>query len=326
MNQRYRSKLKQVIVRFSQIYTLLGLFVLWVSSTLSAELRTNSVPATFTNYVQLIPGSSVSFDMVAVPGGRAILGSPLNEPGRSTNDMPQHTVTIRPFWIGRCEVTWQEYLPFVFIEDSEVARMQELYRAPIDHDGISHPSKFYGSVYRNRGVHRHPAFGMGCIAASEYCRWLSRKTGVNYRLPTEDEWEYACRAGSTNAYYWKESNPIDSAKNYAWFAQNSATDDFDQTMHAIGLLKPNAFGIFDMAGNIAEWCVKIDKNGPNVVRGGSFMHPVSELRCAARLIELPEWDELDPELPRSPWWLTAEFVGFRVARSLETNAIPIGIK
>ena len=106
---------------------------------------------------------------------------------------------------------------------------------------------------------------------------------------------------------------MDQAKEYAWFQGNSADADQSETTHPVGKLKPNRFGLYDMAGNVAEWCAKPTGDASNVARGGAFSEPATSLRCAARLIETPDWDALDPEFPRSPWWLTADFVGFRVA-------------
>jgi mono/diheme cytochrome c family protein len=156
---------------------------------------------------------------------------------------------------------------------------------------------------------------MGWPAAMEYCRWLSKKTGVRYRLPTEDEWEYACRAGSTNAFFWGNDPPL--AKNYGWHTNNAFSKEFDKvTTWPVGKLKPNAWGLYDITGNLAEWCLGSDKQPPHVVRGGAFSEPVNSLRCAARLIEIPEWNELDPQAPQSIWWLSsADFLGFRVVRT-----------
>ena len=205
-----------------------------------------------------------------------------------------------------------------------MARNVDKLEGIVDHDGISHPTPPYGSVYRERGEKGYPAIGMGLPAASEYCRWLSKKTGVKYRLPTEEEWEYACRAGAKTAFFWGD-DPI-GAKDYGWFKENSATSSLGETTHPIGKLKPNPFGLHDIVGNLAEWCAAVDKDAPHVVRGGAFSEPVTRLRCAARMIETPEWNELDPQSPQSIWWLSsADFVGFRVVRSFgdETTGVPI---
>ena len=106
---------------------------------------------------------------------------------------------------------------------------------------------------------------------------------------------------------------MNQAKQYAWFQGNSASADQSETTHPVGKLKPNRFGLYDMPGNVAEWCAKPTAGASNVARGGAFSEPTTSLRCAARMIETPDWDALDPESPRSPWWLSADFVGFRVA-------------
>jgi formylglycine-generating enzyme required for sulfatase activity len=269
-------------------------------------------------FAQSIPGSTVSFEMVGIPGGEITIGSPPNETGRDHNDASQTKVKVRSFWLGKHEVTWREYLLYAHLDDSEIASVQPGTRVPIDRDGITHPSRFYGAADRGRGDGKYPAIGMGCIAASEYCRWLAKKTGKPFRLPTEAEWEYSCRAGATTAFFW--SNDATRAPEYAWFKDNSAQGDFSETTHPVGKLKSNGFGLHDITGNVAEWCAMLENGGPHVVRGGGFSSAVTQLRCAARMIETPEWDELDPELPHSPWWLTADFVGFRVA--LDNEAAP----
>jgi formylglycine-generating enzyme required for sulfatase activity/cytochrome c2 len=268
----------------------------------------------FTNYVQQVPGQTVTFDMVAIPGGEITIGSPESEAGRDKTDLPQKKVTVKPFWMGRCEVSWQEFLPYVFLDQKEVLRQVDKIEGIVDKDGVSHPTKPYGSVYRERGEKGFPAIGMGYPSAREYCKWLSKKTGLQYRLATEEEWEYACRAGATSAYFWGD-DPA-QAKDYAWFK-----DDSKDSTHPVGKLKPNKFGIYDIAGNVAEWTAKPNTNAPGVARGGAWSEPVTRLRSAARMIETPDWNELDPQFPQSVWWLSAaDFIGFRVVRSLEDDA------
>jgi formylglycine-generating enzyme required for sulfatase activity len=160
-----------------------------------------------------------------------------------------------------------------------------------------------------------------------FCRWLYQKTGVFYRLPTEAEWEYAARAGSNTT--WITGNTTSGMKDQAWFTENS-----NKKYQPVGKLKPNAFGLYDMIGNVAEWVldeydpayfekiadgatdpvVKPTKRSPRSVRGGSYINDPSGLRTANRLSTDASWNRRDPQMPKSKWWLTdAPFVGFRLA-------------
>jgi formylglycine-generating enzyme required for sulfatase activity len=173
-----------------------------------------------------------------------------------------------------------------------------------------------------------PANSMSQYAATMYCKWLYKKTGIFYRLPTEAEWEYACRAGATTKYFFGD----DEAKlgAYAWYAGNS-----DNKYHAVKQLKPNAWGLYDMLGNVAEWTldqyydnyfeqVKTNsvnplmqpvKKNPITLRGGHFRDGAADVRNASRLKSNPVWNARDPQIPRSKWWNTdAPFIGFRVVR------------
>jgi formylglycine-generating enzyme required for sulfatase activity len=283
-------------------------------------------------YTETIAGSPVSFDMIAIPGGRFVMGSPASEPGRKDDEGPQYPVEIRPFWMGKCEVTWDEFDQFWKTrpggkEDKEPENPKEA-------DAVTRPTPPYADETFDKGLEGHPVLGVTHHAAMQYCRWLSLKTGKVYRLPTEAEWEYACRAGTTTAYYWG-----DDAKKigeYAWFEGNS-----DEKTHPVGTKKPNAWGLYDMAGNVSEWCLdaydkdiyktfSLDKPtiGPvllstgtrfrDVARGGSWADEASICRSAARVGSEKSWIKLDPQRPQSIWWLTsAEFVGFRIVRPLE---------
>jgi len=267
---------------------------------------TPAAEADFKNYTQNLPGSTVKFDMIAIPPGEIMVGGPAKEAGRDPADPAQRKVRIKRFWLGKYEVTWDEFLPFVRIDRAQIARVEEHF--VIDLDGITHPSQPHGSPYRELGDKgNQPALGMGWPTAENYCQWLSKKTGRHYRLPTEAEWEYACRAGSFTAYYWGD-NPAD-AKDYAWYKDNAK-----EAPHPVGRLKPNKYGLFDMAGNVGEWCAKSDPKGPPVLRGGAFTEECAKLSSSARMLETAEWNELDPNEPRSVWWLSsADFSGFRVA-------------
>jgi formylglycine-generating enzyme required for sulfatase activity len=145
---------------------------------------------------------------------------------------------------------------------------------------------------------------MSYLSAQKYCEWLSAKTGKKYRLPTEAEWEYACRAGVLPAGPITDSELLDKL---AWHWGNS-----DDKTHKVGTKQPNAWGIHDMLGNVAEWCQPMDDEVP-VVRGGSFDDQPDKVHPAARKKYTPDWQMNDPQNPKSQWWLTdAPFVGFRV--------------
>jgi formylglycine-generating enzyme required for sulfatase activity len=181
-----------------------------------------------------------------------------------------------------------------------------------------------------------PAVTMTLYAAKQYTKWLSRVTGAQYRLPTEAEWEYACRGRTQSAYsFGDDAEAIDE---YAWYFDNA----FDGPPPG-GQKKPNPFGLYDMHGDVAELVVdRYTENGyaalpqdrvltvaeavqwpesafPTVARGGTWEFDPPELRSAARLAtNEEEWKSSDPNYPKSPWWFTddpARGVGFRLFRS-----------
>ena len=258
------------------------------------------------SYTQAIPGTTVAIEMVAIPGCEATLGSPGDEAGREPAEPAPQRVSVEPFWLGRYEVTWEQFLPFVFADRADLEKEKA--------DGVTHPSKPLGSVYRDRGETGYPAIGMSRKTAVEFCKWLRFKTGRPYRLPTEAEWEYACRAGAATPYAWGEDGT--KAGDYAWFKDNAKG-----TTQPVGKKAPNKFGLHDIVGNVAEWCAPEAGGAPAVVRGGAFSEPVTRLRSAARMLETPEWNELDPRSPPGVWWLSAaDFVGIRLAYSSEDRA------
>ena len=246
------------------------LALLALLATLSCLSRTppRRTPA-LKRFTEKIPGTLVSFDMISIADN----------------------ASIKPFWIGKTEVTWDEFDIWAFSLDlSETEKAAGV-------DAESRPSHPYGAPDRGFGHQGYPALAMTHEAAQEYCKWLSHKTGHKYRLPSEAEWERACRAGG-------EQN----LREMAWFKNNSE----DKT-HAVATRQPNSLGIYDLAGNVEEWCRAAD--GSYVVRGGSFVEPIEKIGCTARVAQRDSWNRTDPQMPKSRWWLSdAPFVGFRVVR------------
>ena len=282
------------------------------------------------NYAETMT-DRVKFEMVAIPGGTYLMGSSPDEPGRAADEGPQHPVTIKPFWMGKLEVTWDEYDLYWRKNPGAAPPMTPKDKAA---DAVTRPTPPYADETFGHGRDGHPVLCITHHAAMQYCAWLSAKTGKTYRLPTEAEWEWACRAGTTTPY----SYGSDPAKlgEYAWYEKNS-----DDTAHKVGEKKPNPWGLYDMHGGLAEWCIDLYQKDyyskfptnmatlspvlipgavrfPNVARGGSWIDPPEKCRSATRRQSEKDWLRRDPQRPQSIWWLTeAEFVGFRLVRPVE---------
>ncbi len=284
-------------------------------------------------YTEKLPGMDVTFDMVPIPGGKFRMGSPDSEPDRQDDEGPQFEIEIEPFWMGKCEVTWDEFELWGMGLDKQYREITRAKNTKYDElaDTISMPTKPYADMTFGMGKDGYPAICMTQLAAKVHCKWLSAKTGRLYRLPTEAEWEYACRAGTETAYSFGDD--LDELDDYAWSYDNS-----DDQYQKVGQKKPNPWGLYDMHGNVAEWVLdQYEPDGylklaamqgtnrlivptkiyPRVVRGGSWWDDPETLRSAARRQSDPEWKKQDPQIPRSIWYHTdADFVGFRVVRPL----------
>ncbi len=266
-----------------------------------------------------VPGTTVSFDIVPVPAGEFEMGAPASDTHKNKDEQPQHKVEVDAFWMQAHEVTWDEYRLFMFeTQGGDAAHKDALV------DGVSRPTKPYVEMSFGMGINGYPAISMTQHAANKYAEWLSAKTGEFYRLPTEAEWEYACRAGTTTAYSFGD----DPSKlgDYAWYSANSQGQ-----YQKVATKKPNPWGLYDMMGNVMEWTldqyepyssgaesnpwVKATKSYPHAVRGGSWNDPAPMLRCSARVASDPSWKQQDPQLPKSIWYETdAQWLGFRLIR------------
>ncbi len=295
-------------------------------------------PEAMDPYSETIPGTEITFEMIPIPGGTFQMGSPGSEADRLEHEGPVHPVKIAPFWMGKHEVTWDEYDEFAFKFD---LRRKE--RSGIDPksqpeseqkaDAITRPTPPYADETFGLGREGQPVICITWHAAMEYCRWLSAKTGHTYRLPTEAEWEYACRAGTTTAYHFGDDQ--DALADHDWFFENC------EGPQKVGMKEPNPWGLYDMHGNVAEWVldhyvedvyssrsqdqpadrpivIPSEYEYPYVVRGGSWDYDPWDCRSAARSYSNPDWNYQDPQRPQSIWWHTdATFVGFRIVRAFD---------
>ncbi|NNC88449.1 MAG: formylglycine-generating enzyme family protein [Akkermansiaceae bacterium] len=319
--------------------------------------------AEMSNYEEVVPrAGDATLKMIAIKGGEFLFGSPKDEEGRQEDEGPQRKVKIEPFWMSEVEVPWAIYQPFyqnglarnkdgtlvgegeehvitVKGKNKDKAKADKLKKGDLSNvvDAVSQPTPQYHDMFLSGDFSSDPEFPamtMTHHAASKFCQWLSAQTGHFYRLPTEAEWEYACRAGTTTAYYFGD----DPSKlgDYEWFDDNS-----DGTYHVGRQKKPNPWGLYDMLGNVSEWTLDGHRKGfreklqdgvlnpwcipvtryPRIAKGGSWYALAEESRCASRLISDNEWKDTDPQVPKSVWYHTdAQDVGLRIVRPLRTPA------
>lgn len=276
------------------------------------------VPALYAQQVRIdvIPGTPVQFEMVLVPGGAFEMG-----PSAETV-----LVRVDSFWMGRFEVSYDEFAVFYHrdLDSDTTLHPTRAYRV----DAVTRPTPQYMDYTYGMGRNGYPAVSMTQQAALRYCQWLYEKTGRFYRLATEAEWEYACKLGRT------DTPPSGNMLDCAWLADNA-----NHTYHPVGTRQPNALGIFDMLGNVAEWTLddyrpdyldllrKGETDNPwmvpikkhsRTVRGGSYKTKASECACTERERSDPRWQARDPQIPKSKWWNPdSPFVGFRIVNPVK---------
>lgn len=253
-----------------------GLLLATLGSSLPSAQGAATQPATSAAYREKLEGTMVSFEMVPVPGGTIIVD------GKET--------VVQPFSIGRTEVTWDMYDVFALGLDA---------KATTGPDAIARPSQPYGAPDYGWGHAGYPAISIALPAAQAFCEWLSKKSGRTYRLPTDAEWQRAADlAAGPDGAAAKATDAI------AWSRANASA-----RTHPVASKSADSHGLFDLFGNAAEWVTSGDDR--SITRGGSFRDSV--VGPAAQAEQDDTWNERDPQLPKSRWWLSdGPFVGFRI--------------
>jgi formylglycine-generating enzyme required for sulfatase activity len=330
------------VMRISNYLAAVAWLVL-VFATANAGAEGSAPQGDLRPFKETIPGSDVSFEMVPIPAGEFLLGSPDGEAGREPDEGPQVKVKVEPFFMGKFEVTQAEYELFSGRYRDAYTSALRTGKIPTDQrsDAVTYPTPMYElelgpRLDRMGRGGRFPAVYVSYYAARQYTKWLSKKTGRFYRLPTEAEWEYACRAGTTTAYsFGDDPKRLDE---HGWYYDNARLKDLDPAYREVGRKKPNAWGLYDMHGNVAELVagqhdkelyaelkarpaavnaddvvVWPDKEYPRIARGGSFDSEAEECRSASRHRLMSYVNNADPDLPRSPYWYSqGAWIGFRV--------------
>jgi sulfatase modifying factor 1 len=298
--------------------------------------------------------ANVAIEMVPIPGGTFMMGSAETEKNRGKSEGPQIEVVVPPFWIGKYEITWDQYDPFVSKYQIVTARGFKLIPKDKFADAISFPTPLYDQegvpmVRRMGREDGFPAASMTQLAAKQYSKWLSKRSDSFYRLPSAAEWEYACRAGTTTAFsYGNDEKKMEGNgiffDNSEWADGKHGHKDTDSGYRKVGSKKPNPWGLYDMHGNLTEWVLdqyvkdhykKFAGKGPvkaidtiawpttrypRETRGGHYDSDAKDCRSASRIPSEKDWKEEDPQLPKSEWWYTSFYVGFRMVRPLAVPA------
>ena len=273
--------------------SLLAILAITTTSSVHAVSPASTQPA---RDLTLDLVKDTTMKLVLIPAGQFMMGSPPDEKDRSNSESPQHPVRIsKPFYMAVTAVTQKQWK----------AVMLEFPTAS---------GKFVQ-------INDDNAMGMvSWVDANEFCHRLSAKTRQTVRLPTEAQWEYACRAGSQTRFYYGDDPDASQLPEYAWFDKSIAGQQYP---HAVAQKKPNAWGLYDMHGNVNQWCSDYlgsypvrpvaDPTGPgsgtfHVFRGGSFMTNFKLCRDASRNRNTPKVRIIDnglriiviPHLPAAP--------------------------
>ncbi len=228
-----------------------------------------------------VPGMTESFTIVLCP--------------EATIEHEDRAVSIPALYVLTTEVTWDLY-------DIYMYRLDEPEEGS-GADAISRPSKPYVPPDRGFGHDAYPAIGMTRQAAEGFCNWLGTKTGLEIRLPSQDEWTYLALSGEDGSFCC--GTDAESLDSIAWFADNA-----EQSTHPVGLKVPNSFGLYDTHGNAAEWVMSQTRRP--IAFGGGYRDSANDCTGESFQKQTSSWNQSDPQIPKSQWWLAdCSWVGFR---------------
>ncbi|HSI35534.1 MAG TPA: SUMF1/EgtB/PvdO family nonheme iron enzyme [Tepidisphaeraceae bacterium] len=248
-------------------------------------------PATTTESIT-IPNSTVTFDLVKIPAGKVTI---------KDKDGKDKEVEVKSVWIGKLETRWDEF--DIFWQKLDLSADQQ----KAGFDAENRPSKPYAPPDRGFGHNGWPAGSLMSAEAEKYVKWLSKVTKKKYRLPTVAEWTAAAKAGGKG-----EKLKAADLKEVAWFVDNAEGAQGNQPMET-GKKKANAWGLHDMLGNVAEWCVRED--GTLVAMGGSFQDDAADVHADAQAEYDAKWQKDDPQDPKGKSWMSnGAHIGVRVVR------------
>ena len=302
-------------------------------------------------YTETLNGAKVQIEMVPIQAGKFMMGSPAGEEGRQEHEPEPFEVRMDAFWMAKLEVTWDQYNKFRAEYDKHLEKKLDPKKADKKKwaDAVSIPTPLWEQdstpILTGMGMDGgYPAADISPYGARQFSKWVSRRSGKFYRLPTEAEWEYACRAGSKAAYsFGDDPDKLDAC---SWNFDNALYDDPDKGhpdygagYRKVGTKKANAWGLHDMHGNVAEWVIDQHDESffkkmagksvtwqeainwpkvvfPRIAKGGHWKAGPEGCRSASRILSnMKELQDRDPQIPKSIWWYTDSFhIGFRLVR------------
>jgi formylglycine-generating enzyme required for sulfatase activity len=245
---------------------------------LTALLATAIVSAQAEPMIQKLPESTVEFKMIPIEGGTVKIG--------------ETTVEVKPFHISQTEVPWEVFDQFL-LSGEPTAKDDRTEYGP---DAIARPSRSYILPDLGWGHKGYPVINVSYLSTDMFCRWLTSVTDKKYRVPTEAEWQLVAEAGD-----WKSE-----LEESSWHYDNS-----DEVTNPVGKLKANKLGLYDLLGNVGEWTT--DLKGKPVLCGPIFTDDMADMTPFQRRYWDPSWQETDPQLPKSRWWMSdGFFAGIRL--------------